>query len=176
MENQTQNLLSPWVLASQWRSSIFFNGKMADSMDSLNTKLTRRNTYAHLWQRLSPAICTCYQKEPQSSRERKKRITENCCKQDFMCHCNLWLQESLGKITEVVAQKVEFVLLKDSSIQESVKIIQVLVQSKSWQWRNEEAVGAVARGELLEMVWRAREKKCIWQNIGRELTLFNMTL
>lgn len=57
--------------------------------------------------------------------------------------------EDLGKITDVVAQRVPH---KDSSIQESVKIIQVLLQSRDWQWRNEQAVGAVARGELLEMV------------------------
>lgn len=67
-----------------------------------------------------------------------------------MCHHSLWLQENLGKITEVVTQKLEFLLLK-TYIQESAKIIQVLLQSRDWQWRNEEAVGAVARGELLEM-------------------------
>lgn len=56
----------------------------------------------------------------------------------------------MGKITEVVTQKLEFLLLK-TYIQESAKIIQVLLQSRDWQWRNEEAVGAVTRGELLEM-------------------------
>lgn len=56
----------------------------------------------------------------------------------------------MGKVTEVVSQKVELLLLKDFSIQGSVKIIQILLH-RDWQWRNEEAIGAVARGELLEM-------------------------
>lgn len=56
----------------------------------------------------------------------------------------------MGKVTEVVSQKVELLLLKDFSIQGSVKIIQILLH-RDWQWSNEGAIGAVARGELLEM-------------------------
>lgn len=121
---------SPWFLASQWRSSIFLNGKVTDSKKSLNTKLTRRNRYMDLlnWEVIVPiSDGGCHQPFALTARrstqqQRKKWITESYGKHDSMCRHGLWLQEDLGKITEAFAQNPEFLwnqdltaLTKDSS-------------------------------------------------------------
>lgn len=95
-----------------------------------------------------------------------------------MCHHSLWLQENLGKITEVVTQKLEFLLLKTLIFKNLRKLYRsyykvetgnggmrrqlVLWQEEScWKWREQPGRRNAQSRKLVEswayLIWHCKD-------------------